>query len=232
MRFQVEVLKGALDSGHAVGNRCHEALQQSDEADFPSYFRVRLSTYSLVSVAWEAVMKRFCTQCGHQNGADSSFCEECGKPITSTGVTQEGPAPPVARGRWFKVTAAIVLLLAAGVFVVRVLVPSIPAPPAMAKLGIGHKPLEQAVVGKWSEEGHPDSGFEFFPDKTFSLANKEMPLNGTWVVLGERRIKADVTFLGTVLILFDDVEISGDRMSGSMTVGNKKSGRFSVVRVK
>ena len=178
-------------------------------------------------------MNLFCTQCGHQNEADSRFCEACGKPLTSRVVSQEpGPARPVARGSWFLITAAILLLLAAGVFLAAVLVPSSSGPPALAQLGIGHKPLEQAVVGKWSFVGEPTVGFEFFPDKTFSWANKDMPLNGKWVVVGERRIKADVTMLGTVLLLFEDVEISGNNMSGSLTIGDKNNGRFSLVRVK
>lgn len=179
-------------------------------------------------------MKLFCTQCGHQNGVDSSFCEACGKPLASTGVSQDaGPVPPTARARWVKVTAAIVLLLAAGVFVAAVLEPSIPAQPVLAQLGIGHQPLEQAVVGKWSEVGDTTASVEFFLDKTFSMANKDMPLNGKWVVVGERRIKTDVSMWGqTVIILYDDVEISGDKMAGSMTVGNENSGRFTLTRVK
>ena len=178
-------------------------------------------------------MNQFCTQCGHQNEADSRFCDACGAPLTSRPVSQEtGPARPAARGSWFLVTAVIVLLLAAGVFVAAVLVPSSPAPAVLAQLGIGHKPLEQAVVGKWSDVGDPNESVEFFSDKTFSMTNKRMPMNGKWVVVGDRRIKADVTLLGTVLILFEDVEISGDKMSGSMTVGDENVGRFSFVRVK
>jgi hypothetical protein len=130
------------------------------------------------------------------------------------------------------ITAAIVLLLVAGVFAAAVFAPSSPAPPALAQLGIGHKPLDQAVVGKWSDVADPTSGFEFFPDKTFSMAGEDVPLNGKWVVVGDRRIKADVTLFGTVLILFDDVEISGNKMTGSMTVDNGKLRRFSVLRVK
>lgn len=179
-------------------------------------------------------MKLFCTQCGHQNGVDSRFCEACGNPLASTGVSQEpGPAPPTARGRWVKVTAAFVLLLAAGLLVVALLEPSGSAPPLLAQLGIGHKPLEQEVIGKWSEPGNAAESMEFFPDKTFSMSDKEMPLNGKWVVAGERRIKADVSVLGmTVIILIDDVEISGDKMAGSMTVGNKNSQSFTLTRVK
>ena len=94
-------------------------------------------------------MNQFCTQCGHQNEADSRFCDACGAPLTSRPVSQEtGPARPAARGSWFLVTAVIVLLLAAGVFVAAVLVPSSPAPAILAQLGIRLPSFESSSAAR------------------------------------------------------------------------------------
>ena len=94
-------------------------------------------------------MNLFCTQCGHQNEAGSSFCESCGKPLTSRGVSQEpGPARPAARGSWFLVTAVIVLLLAVGVFVATLLVPSNSAPAVLAQLGIRLPSFESTAADR------------------------------------------------------------------------------------
>jgi len=75
------------------------------------------------------------------------------------------------------------------------------------------KPPEQAIIGRWDEDGKP--GFiEFFSDNTFLVANGKTQLSGRWTKVGDRRIKAEVSVLGmTKVLVFDDIEISGDKLS-------------------
>lgn len=42
-------------------------------------------------------MPIFCTQCGHRNADDASFCESCGTPLTSASDSQRA-APPLTPG--------------------------------------------------------------------------------------------------------------------------------------
>ena len=101
------------------------------------------------------------------------------------------------------------------------------------------KPLDQAIIGKWGEQDKPSSDFvEFFPDKTFQMVTntkgKEEPMNGTWVVVGERRVKIDIAMLGVVHVLFffENIEISGDRMQATVKFSNAAPTTGTFVRVK
>ena len=73
------------------------------------------------------------------------------------------------------------------------------------------KPTEEAIVGKWEEEGQ---FIEFFQDSTCLMNNGKQRLSGRWTKVGDDRIKVETTMLGTTsTIVFEDIAISGDKMT-------------------
>ncbi|RXK81134.1 hypothetical protein EST62_12135 [Chlorobaculum sp. 24CR] len=92
------------------------------------------------------------------------------------------------------------------------------------------KPTEEAIIGKWEEEGKAGEFIEFFHDKTFLISTGKEQLSGKWTKVGEDRIKADITTLGTtVTMLFEEIRISGNQMTGTLYVGGERS-RFAMKR--
>ncbi len=74
------------------------------------------------------------------------------------------------------------------------------------------KPIEEAIIGKWGEGKHVN--FEFFHDNTFLFNDGSKQLSGRWMMVGDDRIKADIPVFGTtVTLVFEDIEISGNKMT-------------------
>ena len=67
---------------------------------------------------------------------------------------------------------------------------------------------ESRVTGRWVEDGHRDASqyIEFFSDKTVRIITSDMPCSGTWAVLDDGRIKADVTALFVKLIVLAELK--------------------------
>ena len=100
------------------------------------------------------------------------------------------------------------------------------------------KSTEEAIIGKWEADDKVDHFIEFFHDKTFLINGSKLKnplmhlkqLSGKWTMVDEKRIKADITVHGstkTVILIFEDIEISGDTLT--FTADGKEE---SMVRVK
>jgi hypothetical protein len=77
------------------------------------------------------------------------------------------------------------------------------------------KPLENAIIGKWKEEGQQRE-MEYFADKTFSFSEGSQPIiGGIWTALSEHRIKLDpkVGGLTAAPFVFENVQVSGDHLT-------------------
>ena len=62
---------------------------------------------------------------------------------------------------------------------------------------MGCSPGASRYVGRWVEDGrNAYHSVEFFSDKTASLPTSDLTMNGSWSVLSDGRLKADVSAIG------------------------------------
>ncbi len=74
------------------------------------------------------------------------------------------------------------------------------------------KPIEKSIIGKWEKAGET-AEFEFFNDGTILMIQDEQKISGTWVKVGDKRIKIEGATNGTKeTVVFEDIEISGNQM--------------------
>jgi len=81
--------------------------------------------------------------------------------------------------------------------------------------------LNKGILGRWYVIQGDFDLFEFFSDGAFLAKNATLQHSGKWSVIDDNRIKAEVTVLGTTLILlFEKINISGDTMA--LTLNGKR----------
>lgn len=72
---------------------------------------------------------------------------------------------------------------------------------------IGCASKESRISGQWHEKGSRNKSeyIEFFSDKTVTLATQGMSYQGTWSILDDGRVKADVTILWAKQVILGDL---------------------------
>jgi len=72
------------------------------------------------------------------------------------------------------------------------------------------------IVGQW-EDTETSDRFEFLSDHTFTITSHGVGVSGKWSKIDNGRIKLDVVRQGTpTFIMMEDVNISGDKMKGTI----------------
>ena len=74
--------------------------------------------------------------------------------------------------------------------------------------------LNRDIIGRWYVVQDDPVLFEFFRDGDFLAKYGTNQYSGKWSVISENRVKAEFTGLGTTtMLLFDDINISGELMT-------------------
>lgn len=77
------------------------------------------------------------------------------------------------------------------------------------------------ILGRWYVIQGDFDFFEFFSDGAFLAKNDTLQHSGKWSAINDNRIKAEVTVFGTTtILLFEDIKITGDRMTLTLNGNN------------
>jgi len=75
------------------------------------------------------------------------------------------------------------------------------------------KPLEERIIGKWQEDNSPNT-MEFFPDNTLLLTANGQEIGGTWLKVGDQRLKVEMSVFGMPMgtTVMEITKLSGDKL--------------------